>query len=405
MRHLTAFLSPFIPRVSVLRLVNRASAPSPFLSPRARHIARIFTSAMSPPGAKSGTAADSTTAATSPKLIGTHDGAFHCDEALAVHLLRQTPTYRDAAVLRTRDPEKLATANVVVDVGGVYDASIQRFDHHQRGFTETFSPTHTVTRLSSAGLVYRHFGLDVLRANAATRDLSPASLETLYTRIYNAFIEAVDAVDNGVSQGEGPPRYSNSTDLSARVGHLNAPWNAPADSPRANQDNNFASAVELVGEEFNDVVVRSAEIWLPARAIVEKAWRNRGEDCVTGEILVLREWAPWKGHLYDIESEEIATEKTLCKVLYIVYQDSTRASWRVQCVPVAPQSFSSRRPLPEPWRGVRDDKLSEISGISGCVFVHAAGFIGGNKTFEGAMQMARKALLCVEDKKVDVVTS
>jgi hypothetical protein len=30
------------------------------------------------------------------KIIGTHNGTFHCDEALAVFLLRQTNTFRDA---------------------------------------------------------------------------------------------------------------------------------------------------------------------------------------------------------------------------------------------------------------------------------------------------------------------
>ncbi|EEB92217.1 hypothetical protein MPER_09306 [Moniliophthora perniciosa FA553] len=30
------------------------------------------------------------------KVIGTHNGTFHCDEALAVFLLRQTSTYRDS---------------------------------------------------------------------------------------------------------------------------------------------------------------------------------------------------------------------------------------------------------------------------------------------------------------------
>jgi hypothetical protein len=37
------------------------------------------------------------------------------------------------------------------------------------------------------------------------------------------FIEAVDAVDNGVGQWDisGPPRYVNNTTLSARVGQLN----------------------------------------------------------------------------------------------------------------------------------------------------------------------------------------
>lgn len=59
---------------------------------------------------------------------------------------------------------------------------------------------------------------------------------------------------------------------------------------------------------------------------------------------------------------------------------------------VGPGSFENRRSLPAAWRGVRDDALSELCGIPGCVFVHAGGFIGGNKTLEGAMEMARQAL-------------
>lgn len=55
---------------------------------------------------------------------------------------------------RTRDPAKLDTCTIVVDVGGVYDAEKQRFDHHQRGFTEVFGHGFT-TKLSSAGLVYK----------------------------------------------------------------------------------------------------------------------------------------------------------------------------------------------------------------------------------------------------------
>jgi Uncharacterised protein family (UPF0160) len=32
-------------------------------------------------------------------VIGTHNGTFHCDEALAVFLLHQTPKYKDASAL------------------------------------------------------------------------------------------------------------------------------------------------------------------------------------------------------------------------------------------------------------------------------------------------------------------
>ena len=51
-----------------------------------------------------------------------------------------------------------------------------------------------------------------------------------------------------------------------------------------------------------------------------------------------------------------------------------------------------RLSLLEEWRGIRDEALSALSGIKGCIFVHAGGFIGGNETREGALNMARKTL-------------
>ena len=58
-------------------------------------------------------------------------------------------------------------------------------------------------------------------------------------------------------------------------------------------------------------------------------------------------------------------------------------------------------PLPEEWRGYRDEVLSNITGIDGCVFVHASGFIGGNKTKEGVIKMAEKALKMLGKWKSD----
>ena len=50
----------------------------------------------------------------------------------------------------------LETLDAVLDVGGVYDPSQDRFDHHQKGFSEVFGHGFT-TKLSSAGLVYKVF--------------------------------------------------------------------------------------------------------------------------------------------------------------------------------------------------------------------------------------------------------
>ena len=39
---------------------------------------------------------------------------------------------KDAEIIRTRDPAELAKCDLVVDVGGEFDAKRHRYDHHQR---------------------------------------------------------------------------------------------------------------------------------------------------------------------------------------------------------------------------------------------------------------------------------
>ena len=68
--------------------------------------------------------------------------------------------FKDAEVVRTRDPARLAELDVIIDVGAVYDpgaprsgththytarqadvrcaAATHRYDHHQRGFEHVF---------------------------------------------------------------------------------------------------------------------------------------------------------------------------------------------------------------------------------------------------------------------------
>lgn len=63
--------------------------------------------------------------ARSVKTIGTHDGAFHCDEAMGCWMLRQTERFKGGRITRTRNEEALMALDVVLDVGGVYDPGEQ----------------------------------------------------------------------------------------------------------------------------------------------------------------------------------------------------------------------------------------------------------------------------------------
>jgi uncharacterized UPF0160 family protein len=78
-------------------------------------------------------------------------------------------------------------------------------------------------------------------------------------------------------------------------------------------------------------------------------------------------------------------------IKFVLYKDQS-GMWRVQAVTVEGKAFENRLSLPEEWRGLRDAELVSVSTIHGSRFVHAGGFIAGNDTFEGALEMGRVAL-------------
>ena len=325
--------------------------------------------------------------------IGTHSGTFHCDEALACGMLKLLPRYKDVAIVRTRDASLLDKCDIVVDVGGIYDHSSKRYDHHQRTFTSVYEEIGHKTKLSSAGLVYKHYGREVIKELASEVGASEEDIEQIYLKVYKNFVEEIDGIDNGVECFNSKDRnYAVTTNLSARVGRLNPSWHEPSDDETRNEL--FRNAVVLTRTEFIQRVHGYLYDWLPAKEIVTKAITKCFEK---GErILIFDDYCPWKSHMFDIE-EKLGKAG---EILYVLYPEdgSTRETgkWRIQAAPVEADSFAQRKSLPEPWRGLRDQELSKVSGIDGCVFVHTAGFIGGNLSFQGAYEMAKKAVAVKE---------
>jgi uncharacterized UPF0160 family protein len=292
---------------------------------------------------------------------------------------------------------------LVVDVGAVYDPATCRYDHHQREFTGVFSSNYK-TKLSSAGLVYKHYGKEILSSILESESSSSSSgtekkegqaidsaiIEVFYEKIYKDFMEHIDAIDNGVAVSEGTIKYHISSTLSNRVNRFNPAWNEPNGMSPEVLNERFKQAMLLTGTEFVNYVLDLYKSWWPARSIVASALRERKSfpdcpDMEKGQILLLPMACPWKDHLFELEKEENSADP----ILYVIYPDSG-GSYRIQAVPVSPNSFDSRKKLPADWCGVRDSQLSEKVGIPGCIFVHASGFIGGHQTREGALHMARE---------------
>ncbi|KAJ7837597.1 metal-dependent protein hydrolase [Mycena olivaceomarginata] len=300
-------------------------------------------------------------------------------------------------VKRTRDPAVLETCDIVVDVGAVYDESKNLFDHHQRGFTEVFGHGFE-TKLSSAGLVFK-FVRKVVPSSEyqcwsqalwqrGHREQDAASVDdpkvtTLWLKIYQQFIEAIDGIDNGISQ------YPSASSQNIQAGRtwavasaaLNPVWNQPS-SPEI-YDAQFAKASQLTGEEFLGKMHYYANAWLPARELLNAFIVSSKEIDPSGKILVFEQYLPWKEHLFEYEEEAKTPESE--KAIYAVYPDDG-GSWRVQAVPVSSESSTAARLCRTPGEASRRHVVRS-NRHEGCVFVHASGFIG-----EGALRLAKTAL-------------
>lgn len=214
--------------------------------------------------------------------------------------------------------------------------------------------------------------------------LTDKQLTSVFTKIYQSFIEEIDGIDNGVPQFDGEPAYRVHTGLSNRVKNFNPGW--MENKTPVEVDELFHKAKEYVGKEFQDKVEYFGSAWLPARKIVEQAVEDRFKVHSSGEIIELGRFCPWQEHLREIERDLEGVE-----IKYVLFGGGPN-DFRVQCVPVKEGSFICRKFLNKKWFGIRDEELEKVSGIEGIKFCHSTGFIGGHKTRDGTLKMAELSL-------------
>src|SRR3989338_6295073 len=90
----------------------------------------------------------------------THDGSFHTDDVFAAATLSLylENLGKKFEIIRTRDEEIINSADYVFDVGGIYNAEKNRFDHHQVGGA---GKRENEIPFSSFGLIWQKFGVEV----------------------------------------------------------------------------------------------------------------------------------------------------------------------------------------------------------------------------------------------------
>ncbi len=205
----------------------------------------------------------------SPLLI-THGGKFHCDEVFAYEVLRLALGLSrpgvDHTLLRTRKAELIETGDIVFDVGTIFDAAANRFDHHQIG-----APTRADgTPYSSAGLIWQVYGERAVAA-LLPPDAAPFA-PAIAKELDEKLVKRIDEIDNGVSAAG--PVVRDSLNLAALVGDFNPPWDSPeANGPTAGDEAFLQAAAMAGGVLARQVENRRAK--LQAEALVLAAHDSR----------------------------------------------------------------------------------------------------------------------------------
>lgn len=288
------------------------------------------------------------------KTVVTHNGKFHADDVFSIATLQLV--YSDLTLIRTRDAQQIADADIVVDVGHEYDAARGRFDHHQRGGA---GARDNGIPYSSFGLVWQEYGPSLCQHDQAVVNAVDAQL-----------VSVIDAIDCGyILKGE------SGVSLSKTISLFNPTWQEPSEFDACfNEAVAFAQRILL-----RFIASVSSEIY--AEQQVQEAILQAEDP----QLIVLESYIPWQKTVH----------RHAPQALYVVYPSATGSQWMIQAVPTEPGAFSERKALPATWAGLDNEALQQLTGVSDAVFCHNGLFIAGAVSFTGIKQLAALALQSV----------
>lgn len=299
------------------------------------------------------------------KILVTHSGSFHADDLFATAAL-SIVFDGHVKIIRTRDQETIKKADVVYDVGGIYDPENNRFDHHQK---EGASQRENGIPLSSFGAVWKKYGEQICGSKEVA------------DKIDRKIVQPIDATDNGVDISR--PIFNDV--LAYTVDSIFLSEIPTLKENNKNIDKVFKKQVDKV------LVLLKREIKIARDEI----------ECVNSILVYYNKSKDKRIIISDVDFPSYIFQYTLSQLIdpiYFIYPSfhgSKITEWKVEAIRKSPGTMESRKLFPESWRGFmeEDGKLSEVTGISGARFCHRNGFFLTVDSKEEAIALAEKALI------------
>jgi uncharacterized UPF0160 family protein len=286
--------------------------------------------------------------------IVTHNDRFHADDVCAMATLRIRFGDQITEVIRTRDEALFQDADIVFDVGNVYDSETNRFDHHQ---TEGAGHRENGIPYASFGLVWKKWGKEICGS------------QEVADFVDKKVVQIVDASDNGFSLYQYiSPDYKEYV-LDTICGSFGPTWKEEDE-----YDSTFFEVVDIF-EKILRREIKIAQDKYEATPFVQKAY-DEAED---KRVIVLEQYYPWHDAL-----------SKYTEILFVVSPSKDKTQWRINALQEA--RFVNKKDLPASWGGLRDEELEKISGVQGAQFCHRKLFMAVANSKESALQLAKIAL-------------
>jgi uncharacterized UPF0160 family protein len=286
----------------------------------------------------------------------THNGRFHTDDVFAAATLELFYADKDLKIIRSRDEKDIASADIVFDVGGIYDSKTLRFDHHQKGGA---GERENGIPYASFGLVWKEYGVTLCESKEVA----------LY--IEEKLVTPIDASDNGVDIVE-PKNGIFPYTISSMISAFKPTWEEDA---LTMHDENFFKMVAWAKEIITREIIK-VNSFIKAQALVEEAYKK----AIDKRIILLNGLYP---------ADEILNHYP--EPLYMVAPRDD-GKWGVKCVSLEGHGFANRKDLPSIWGGLRDIELQELTGVSDAMFCHRSLYLAVAGSREGALELAHLAV-------------
>lgn len=290
------------------------------------------------------------------QTVVTHSGSFDPDDVLAVASLQLFLGVDQIQIIRSRQQHVIDAADWAVDVGGAYDVAAKRFDHHQNGVPKR----ENGVPYSAFGLVWREIGEHICGSAEAA------------AQIEKKLVQPVDAADNHVTVCHPGQADISAFEFYDIVDTFKPTWGSDEDF-----DSQFLLAVDFARSMLT-------------RMIAHAHAHNEMHDMIKDHYHA----APDKAIIQFPEPVPRHALVTYEDVLVVVspVPASDVNNWMAAVVPINVRGFQNRVVFPEPWAGLVDKALENVSGVDGAVFCHKERYIFVADSKEGALEAANHAL-------------